>query len=86
LTRIAALLRIALGGIADYRESGEVDGNGIGAFVVFGDFVFAIPTTRHWVFRGGATAGGVGRRGLPPLSAGKYVAILPFRVWAERIR
>jgi len=43
---------------------------------------FAIPTTRHLVFRPGpATAGGpVERPGLPPLSAGKYVAILPFRV------
>jgi serine/threonine protein kinase/tetratricopeptide (TPR) repeat protein len=43
---------------------------------------FAIPTTRHWVFRPGpATTGGAAERpGLPPLSAGKYVAILPFRV------
>ena len=39
----------------------------------------AIPATRHLIFKGS----GVGietRTGLPPLSAGKYIAVLPFRV------
>jgi serine/threonine protein kinase/tetratricopeptide (TPR) repeat protein len=56
-------------------------GTAIGAFVVLVILFFAIPTTRHWVFRGGGeTTTGGERPGLPPLSAGKYVAILPFRV------
>ena len=62
------------------EKAAKWTGTGIGALSVLVILFFAIPTTRHWVFRGGATTGGVGRRGLPPLSAGKYVAILPFRV------
>ena len=62
------------------EKAAKWTGTGIGAFVVLVILFFAIPTTRHWIFRGGATTAGVGRRGLPPLSAGKYVAILPFRV------
>jgi eukaryotic-like serine/threonine-protein kinase len=55
-------------------------GTGIGAFLVLVILFFAIPTTRHWVFPGAGTTTTVVSHGLPPLSAGKYVAILPFRV------
>jgi serine/threonine protein kinase/tetratricopeptide (TPR) repeat protein len=56
-------------------------GMGIAAFIVLVILFFAIPATRHWVFRrGGTTTTGSVSHGLPPLSAGKYVAILPFRV------
>jgi tetratricopeptide (TPR) repeat protein len=46
---------------------------------------FAIPTTRHWVFRG--TSGGTTSAttsGLPPLSEGKFVAVLPFKVIGDQ--
>jgi eukaryotic-like serine/threonine-protein kinase len=62
------------------EKAAKWTGTAMGAFVVLVILFFAIPTSRHWVFRSGATIAGVGRRGLPPLSAGKYVAILPFRV------
>ena len=56
-------------------------GTAIAALVVLVILFFAIPATRHLVFRGeSSTTGASGHRGLPPLSAGKYVAILPFRV------
>jgi eukaryotic-like serine/threonine-protein kinase len=53
-----------------------------GAFLLGGLF-FAIPTTRHFVIKPSAETA-VTRsevvKGLPPLSQGKYVAVLPFRV------
>jgi serine/threonine protein kinase/tetratricopeptide (TPR) repeat protein/TolB-like protein len=57
-------------------------GSAIGAVIVLGILFFAFPTTRQLVFwsDGTATSGGGERPGLPPLSAGKYVAVLPFRV------
>ena len=57
-------------------------GSAAGALFLLVILFFAIPTTRHWVLSGGATTtkGEPERPGLPPLSAGKYVAILPFRV------
>src|SRR5260221_8269938 len=57
----------------------KLTGSALGALVLLTILFFAIPTTRHLVFRGGG-GGGVERRGLPPLTTGKYVAILPFRV------
>ena len=45
------------------EKAAKWTGTGIGVFVVLVILFFAIPTTRHWVFRGGATTGGVGRRG-----------------------
>jgi tetratricopeptide (TPR) repeat protein/TolB-like protein/predicted Ser/Thr protein kinase len=57
-------------------------GSAIGALMVLVILFFAIPTTRHLVFRGGrpTTTEAGERPGLPPLSAGNYVAVLPFRV------
>lgn len=50
-----------------------------GAGLVLGATLFlAIPVTRHWVFRGGNAA--PVNPGLPPLSEGKFIAVLPFRV------
>jgi serine/threonine protein kinase/tetratricopeptide (TPR) repeat protein len=50
----------------------------VGVFVLLVIVFFAVPYTRHWVTRGGGS-GESASRGLPPLSKGKYVAILPFR-------
>jgi len=80
----STIFAFALGGIADYREGGEVTGTGIGAFVVLVICFLRFPPRGTGFSRGGATTGGVARRGLPPLSAGKYVAILPFRVLWRR--
>lgn len=56
-------------------------GSLIGLFILLVIILFAVPYTRHWAFRGGGGASsGPERPGLPPLSAGKFVAILPFRV------
>src|SRR5262245_20623394 len=53
----------------------------IGIFVLLVVVVFALPYTRHWLFRDTSTTTGTATTTtLPPLSAGKYVAILPFRV------
>ncbi len=50
-----------------------------GAGVVLGaGILLAIPATRHWFFKGGAGEPVVA--GLPPLSEGKFIAVLPFRV------
>jgi len=54
-------------------------GSLIGIFVLLVIIFFALPYTRNWVFRGTTTGTGASPA-LPPLSAGKYVAILPFRV------
>ncbi len=43
---------------------------------------FAIPPVRHLIL-GGGTSGGKSASGIPPLSQGKFVAILPFRVLGD---
>ena len=59
-------------------------GTAVGAGLLLIAVFFAVPTTRHLIFRPGAgTTGGSGAHGLPPLSAGKYVAILPFRTLGD---
>ena len=50
-----------------------------GAGLLLGATIFlAVPATRHLVFRSGA--GEPVNPGLPPLSEGKFIAVLPFRV------
>ena len=54
-----------------------------GGMLLFGGLFFAIPTTRHLLIKPAAeteTVSVEGAKGLPPLSQGKYVAVLPFRV------
>ncbi len=49
-----------------------------GAGLIFGGALFlAIPATRSLIFKGGGAATPAG---LPPLSEGKFIAVLPFRV------
>jgi serine/threonine protein kinase/tetratricopeptide (TPR) repeat protein/TolB-like protein len=51
----------------------------LGVVVLF----FALPVTRHFVFRPAAEEGGAGTeavQGIPPLSQGKYIAVLPLKV------
>jgi non-specific serine/threonine protein kinase len=54
-----------------------------GLVLVLGGLFFAIPTSRHLVIKPAAETE-IARvetvKGLPPLSQGKYVAVLPFRV------
>ena len=54
-----------------------------GGALLLGLLFLAIPTTRHLVIKPPAEAEAVNSeavKGLPPLSQGKYVAVLPFRV------
>jgi tetratricopeptide (TPR) repeat protein/predicted Ser/Thr protein kinase len=54
-----------------------------GGVLLLGGLFFAIPTTRHLVIKPPAvteTVNAEALKGLPPLSQGKYVAVLPFRV------
>jgi serine/threonine-protein kinase len=54
-----------------------------GGVLLLGGLFFAIPTTRHLVIKPPAETEVVNSeavKGLPPLSQGKYVAVLPFRV------
>jgi serine/threonine protein kinase/tetratricopeptide (TPR) repeat protein/TolB-like protein len=56
-----------------------------GGVILLAGLFFAIPATRHLVFPGsprGATS--VTENGLPPLSQGKFVAVLPFRVLGDQ--
>jgi tetratricopeptide (TPR) repeat protein/TolB-like protein/tRNA A-37 threonylcarbamoyl transferase component Bud32 len=45
--------------------------------------LFAIPPVRHLVIPGSKTGSGGAVSGIPPLSQGKFVAILPFRVLGD---
>jgi tetratricopeptide (TPR) repeat protein/TolB-like protein/predicted Ser/Thr protein kinase len=54
-----------------------------GGILLLGGLFFAVPATRHLVVKPAAeteTVSVEGAKGLPPLSQGKYVAVLPFRV------
>ncbi len=52
-----------------------------GGVLLLGGTFFAIPTTRHLAIKPAAESASVEVvKGLPPLSQGKYVAVLPFRV------
>ena len=44
---------------------------------------FAIPPVRHLILGGGNSKTATGPSGIPPLSQGKFVAILPFRVLGD---
>jgi tetratricopeptide (TPR) repeat protein/TolB-like protein/tRNA A-37 threonylcarbamoyl transferase component Bud32 len=44
---------------------------------------FAIPPVRHLILGGGNSKTGMSTSGIPPLSQGKFVAILPFRIPGE---
>ena len=53
----------------------------LGFVVLLGGLFFAIPATRHLVIKRAVESSDAGTvKGLPPMSRGKYVAILPFRV------
>jgi serine/threonine protein kinase/tetratricopeptide (TPR) repeat protein len=52
-----------------------------GAALLAVALAFAIPPVRHLIF--GGKAGSSGLTGIPPLSQGKFIAILPFRVLGE---
>jgi eukaryotic-like serine/threonine-protein kinase len=57
-----------------------------GGVLLLGGLFFAIPTTRHLVIKPAAETGVASVetvQGLPPLSQGKYVAVLPFRVLGD---
>src|SRR5580700_5524616 len=62
---------------------GRLDAIAGGLVLVLGGLFFAIPTSRHLVIKPAAETE-IARvetvKGLPPLSQGKYVAVLPFRV------
>jgi eukaryotic-like serine/threonine-protein kinase len=54
-----------------------------GGVLLLGGLFFAIPVTRHLVMKPATEVSSTGSevvKGLPPLSQGKYVAVLPFRV------
>ena len=44
---------------------------------------FAIPPARHLILGGGNSKSVAGASGIPPLSQGKFVAILPFRILGD---
>jgi serine/threonine-protein kinase len=57
-----------------------------GGIVLIGGAFFTVPATRHLVIKPAVETGGVTSetvQGLPPLSQGKYVAVLPFRVLGD---
>jgi tetratricopeptide (TPR) repeat protein/TolB-like protein len=56
-----------------------------GGMILLVGLFFAIPKTRHWVF-GASTAGtpAYDITGVPSISQGKFVAVLPFRVLGDQ--
>jgi tetratricopeptide (TPR) repeat protein/predicted Ser/Thr protein kinase len=54
----------------------------VGAVLAVALLALAIPPVRHRIFGGGATVD-KGISGIPPLSQGKFVAILPFRILGD---
>jgi serine/threonine-protein kinase len=76
----ATMLRINLASVG--RRWGYAFGAGI---VLLVGLSFAIPKTRHWIFRPPAVATQAqGAAGLPPISQGKFIAVLPFRVLGDQ--
>jgi serine/threonine protein kinase/tetratricopeptide (TPR) repeat protein len=56
-----------------------------GGIIVLVGLFFAIPQTRHWIFPVPTkVTSAAGTSGLPSLSQGKFVAILPFRVLGDQ--
>ena len=54
----------------------------VGGVLLLLILAFAIPPVRHLILRNGGSSG-PGTSGIPPLSQGKFVAILPFRVLGD---
>ncbi len=52
----------------------------VGGVVALLLLVFAIPPVRHLILGGGNSKTNTSTSGIPPLSQGKFVAILPFRI------
>jgi len=62
-------------------KAAKLTGSLVGAFILLVIVFFALPYTRGWIFHSATTATAApGHASLPPLTSGKYVAILPFRV------
>ncbi len=56
-----------------------------GGIIVLVGLFFAIPQTRHWIFPVPTkVTSAAGTSGLPSLSQGKFVAVLPFRVLGDQ--
>src|SRR5882672_565847 len=56
-----------------------------GGIIVLVGLFFAIPQTRHWIFPvPSKVTSAAGTSGLPSLSQGKFVAVLPFRVLGDQ--
>lgn len=56
---------------------------GIAAAFLAAALFLAMPPTRHFLFKA-PHKGIVGKSGLPPLSAGRFIAVLPFRVLGNK--
>jgi len=55
----------------------------VGAFVMLFVIVFAIPPMRHMITGGAKNSGGSSVSGVPPLSNGRFVAVLSFNVLGD---
>ena len=55
----------------------------VGGAVVVALLALAVPAVRHKVFGGGSAAKGAAITGIPPISEGKFIAVLPFRVLGD---
>jgi len=54
-----------------------------GALLLLIVIILVVPGLRHFVFRAGGKGSAVTESGLPPLSKGKFIAVLPFRVMGD---
>ena len=79
LSRTGSSIQIQLPEFASRRWIWVV-GGGILAAVIL---ALAIPPVRHMIFGGGEKGGTSSISGVPPLSSGRFVAILPFQILGD---
>jgi eukaryotic-like serine/threonine-protein kinase len=79
VSRSGSSIQIQLPEFASHRWLWIV-GGGILAAVIL---AFAIPPVRHMILGGGGKGGASSVAGVPPLSTGRFVAVLPFQILGD---
>jgi eukaryotic-like serine/threonine-protein kinase len=79
VSRSGSSIQIQLPDFANRRWVWVVGGSILVAVIL----AFAIPPVRHMILGGGGTGGASSVAGVPPLSSGRFVAVLPFQILGD---
>jgi len=79
VSRSGSSIQIQLPEFANRRWIWYVAGGVLAAVIL----AFAIPPVRHMILGGGGNAGTPTISGVPPLSSGRFVAVLPFQILGD---